>query len=99
MEDDLNEVNSQDDCDQLLETDIIISVLQEVEVTDQNVLEFLLCEFENEEKDISHLIEFEDLVFIVIVSEENDSELVNNNSYKYIPRAETFILSQKPLVI
>lgn len=49
MEDDLNEVNGQDNCNQLLETDIIISILQEVEVTNQNVLEFLLCEFENEE--------------------------------------------------
>lgn len=46
MEDDLDEVDRQDNWDELLEADIIVLILEEFEISEENILELLLAEVE-----------------------------------------------------
>ena len=92
MEDNFDEVNRQDDGNKLLEAHIVILRLKELEVSKKNVLELLLAQVEYFQKDFLNLFQFKYLVFVWVVSEEYNAQLIHNHPDKSVPRAQAFIL-------
>jgi len=62
----------------LLEADVVVLALQEVEVGEDHILELEFVEVEDLEQDVMDLVQLEHLVLVVVVSEEDGAQLVDD---------------------
>lgn len=62
----------------MLEADVVVLALQEVEVGEDHILELEFVEVEDLEQDVMDLVQLEHLVLVVVVSEEDGAQLVDD---------------------
>ena len=98
VEKNFNEVDREDDGNELFESAVIIILLQKSEVSIDYVWNFIFVKFEDLLQDGSDLFNFENQIFVGIISEENISQLVNNDSDESIESIKIFVFQQKLFV-
>ena len=99
VEKNLDKVDRKDDGDQLVECDTLILSCHECKVTLNDIRDLSFIEFENFLKNLSDLVKLEKLILIGIISEEDLSELVDDDPSEALKSVQIFIFFQELFIV